>query len=64
MELGLLWLIVKEPPPLLVISIGGPMCVGSFAVWLLGSPPPETVALLVTFAWMFWGAVTVNVMAG
>src|SRR5713226_6312874 len=47
-----------------VITIGGPMCVGSLAVWLFGSPPPETLALLVTFAGMLIGTFTVSVMAG
>src|SRR5262249_42569084 len=37
-------------PPSELIWIGGPMWVRSLAVWLLGSPPPETVALLVTLA--------------
>jgi len=33
-------------------------------VWLLGSPPPETVAMFVTFAVMSTGTLTVNVIGG
>src|SRR6267378_2160801 len=45
-------------------STGGPICVGSKAVWLLRSPPPETVAVLTTFAVMFCGTSTVRVIGG
>src|SRR5437588_4753648 len=49
-----------------VTFIGGPTCVGSVAVSLpvLVSPPPETVAVLLKFAWMFCGTFTVSVIAG
>src|SRR2546421_10777205 len=52
--------------PLPEICNGGPMCVGSVAVLLLGftSPPPETVAVLVTLAWMLIGTFTVRVIGG
>lgn len=50
--------------PVGVITIGGPTCVGSLAVWLFASPPPETVAELVTLAWIFCGTFTVKVIAG
>src|SRR5215472_7704424 len=46
------------------IWIGGPICVGSLAVWLFRSLPPETVAELTTLAWIFCGTVTVRVIAG
>src|SRR5258708_3427417 len=45
-------------------STGGPICVGSKAVWLLRSPPPETVAVLTTFAVIFCGTSTVRVIGG
>src|SRR5215471_3107013 len=58
---------VIVPVPLAgVIWIGGPMCVGSFAVSfpVFVSPPPDTVAVLVTLALMLLGTFTVSVMAG
>src|SRR5262249_16847992 len=46
--------------------IGRPICVGSVSVSLavLVSPPPETLAVLVTLAWILLGTFTVNVIAG
>src|SRR5262245_50738263 len=53
-------------PLVAVIESGGPVCVSSEAVLLLGftSPPPETVAVLVKLAWMLIGTFTVSVIAG
>lgn len=33
-------------------------------MWLFGSPPPETVAVLITFAVMFCGTFTTSKMGG
>ena len=50
--------------PLAATWIGAPTWVGSLAVWLLGSPPPETVAELVTEAGALLATLTVRVMTG
>jgi hypothetical protein len=49
------------------VMLSSPLIVvASVAVLLLGltSPPPETVAVLVTLAWMFAGTFTVSVIGG
>src|SRR5262249_23555131 len=47
-----------------VIRIGGPRVTSSVATWLLGSPPPDTVAVLVKWLTIFCGMFTVKVIAG
>src|SRR5262249_56696908 len=55
---------VTVPESVDVIKIGGPRVTSSVATWLLGSPPPDTVAVLVKWLTMFCGMFTFSVITG